>query len=186
MNKRGGHLQRGFTLLEVMVVLLLLGVLAGAVVYTMAPQRGASSAQDAAVVFKAKMDHARQTALLRNWVIGVDVKESGYTFYRWSQGEWQLLTTGPLQEVILPDDLAIELQLGDFGVLDNIIDGDSSAVFSQRDRDRDSDNPEPDILIFESTDFIPFQMAFHPLMQGYSYWIDGNDGLHTLLVTEEP
>lgn len=184
MGNRVGHPQHGFTLLEIMIVVLMLGILAGAVVYTMAPQRGDSSAQDAAVVFKAKIDHARQTALVRNWVIGVDVKESGYTFYRWSQGEWQLLNEGPLQEVILPEDLRLELQMGDFAVLDNIIDGDRSAVFSQS--ERDDDNPEPDILIFESTDFIPFQLAFHPLMQGYSYWIDGNDGLHTLLVTEAP
>ncbi|RUO26432.1 type II secretion system protein GspH [Aliidiomarina minuta] len=186
MHNLARHQQRGFTLLEIMIVVLLLGIMAGAVVYTMPPQRSGSSAQDAAVVFKEKINHARQTALLRNWVIGVDIKESGYTFYRWSQGQWQLLSEPPLQEVQLPEDLAMELQLGDFAILDNIIDGDRSAVFAPGDRDRDEDRPQPGLLIFESTDFIPFQVAFHPLFQGYSYWVDGNDGLHTLLVTEEP
>lgn len=179
--------QSGFTLLEVMIVAFLFAVVAGTVVLNIMPQRDNPSAQDAAVVFQQKMHHARETALLRNWVMGVAVTERGYSFYRWNEGEWQPQNDGPLQAVELSMDMRLDLQMGDFAILDNIVDGDRDAVFRPReDDDRDQERTaRPDILIFESTDFVPFQLAFHDT-RAASVWIDANDGLHLELVEEAP
>lgn len=189
MQSPGYRAASGFTLLEVMIVAFLFAVVAGTVVLNVMPQRDDASAQDAAVVFQQKMHHARETALLRNWVIGVRIEERGYQFYHWTEGQWQQQDEGALQAVELSSDLQLDLQLGDFAILDNVIDGDPDAVFranedDESDRD-DEDVERPDILIFESTDFVPFQLAFHD-SRSASVWVDGNDGLHLDIVQEQP
>lgn len=185
-----GFRAAGFTLLEVMIVAFLFAMVAGTVVLNIMPQRDSSSAQDAAVVFQQKMHHARETALLRNWVIGVRIGERGYEFYHWTDGQWQQQNEGALQAVELAAEMSLDLQLGDFAILDNVIDGDPDAVFRANEDDNDSDRDDegierPDILIFESTDFVPFQLAFHD-SRSASVWVDGNDGLHLEIVREQP
>jgi general secretion pathway protein H len=182
--------QSGFTLLEVMIVAFLFAVIAGTVVLTVMPPRDDLSAQDAAVVFEQKMHHARETALLRNWVLGVAVGERGYTFYRWLDNEWQEQSDGALQAVELSMDMRLDFQAGDFAILDNVTDGDPEAVFRAREDENDDRNEDerlerPDILIFESTDFVPFQLAFHET-GGESVWVDGNDGLHLRVRRDAP
>lgn len=177
----------GFTLLEIIIVAFILALIAGTVVVNMTPPQRDSDARTAAVVFKEKMNHARQVALIRNWVMGVDVKEHSYAFYRWNDGQWQRQQDGALDGVEFSD-LELELVLGDFAILDNIIDGDRSAVFrSERDRrDDDEEAIEPRLLIFESSDFVPFSLAVHERFSGLSYWVDGRDGIHLSVEDQAP
>ena len=177
--------QRGFTLLEVMIVAFILALIAGTVVVNMTPVQRDNDVQTAAVVFSEKINHARQMAMIRNWVLGVVVDEQGYSFYRWSDGRWQPLVEPPMQGVEFLD-IQLELILGDFAILDNIIDGDRSAVFRANDEDRDREERiEPRLLIFESSDFVPFSLAFSDPFSGHEFWVDGRDGLH-LQVGDEP
>ena len=169
---------RGFTLLEVMIVAFILAMIAGTVVVNMAPVQRDNDVQTAAVVFSEKMTHARQIAMIRNWVLGVVVDEHGYSFYRWREGNWQPLVEPPMQAVDFMD-IQLELILGDFAILDNIIDGDRSAVFRANDDDRDREERiEPRLLIFESSDFVPFSLVFRNPISGHEFWVDGRDGLH--------
>lgn len=83
-------------------------------------------------------------------------------------------------------DIQLELILGDFAILDNIIDGDRSAVFRGNDEDDDREERiEPRLLIFESSDFVPFSLALSDPFSGDEFWVDGRDGLH-LQVGDEP
>lgn len=175
----------GFTLLEIIIVAFILALVAGTVVVNITPPQRDNDVKTAAVVFKEKMNHARQMALIRNWVLGVVVDDHNYAFYRWTDGQWQALSDPPFQPTEFFD-IQLELVLGDFAILDNIIDGDRSAVFrsDQDDRDRE-DRVEPRLLVFESSDFVPFSLALRDPFSGLEYWVDGRDGLH-LEVGDEP
>lgn len=182
-----GSAQRGFTLLEILIVAFILALVAGTAVVNITPRGDRDDAQTAAVVFKEKLGHARQMALIRNWVIGVDIEEHSYAFFYWQQGRWQALPDPALQRVELID-LRLDLNLGDFALLDNIIDGDRSAVFRSEPTERDDDEApvQPRLLIFESTDFVPFVVEFRHLLSGAAYFVNGNDGLHVRVEDIEP
>lgn len=177
--------QQGFTLLEIIIVTFILAIIASTVIMNVTPSRGEDNARTAAVIFKEKVEHARQIALSRNWVIGVDIEDSGYAFYRWHNRLWQPLHEPPLQAIEM-DDLEFELILGDFAILDNISSGDRNAVFRS---ERGSDNEEaaqPRLLIFESTDFVPFTLLIQERFSGVRHWVEGRDGMHLQITDVEP
>lgn len=177
--------QAGFTLLEMMIVAFFLALIAGTVVVNITPTQRDSDVSTAAVVFKERMEHARQMALIRNWVIGVDIGEEHYAFYRWADRRWQPINQPGLTEQRF-EWLRAELVLGDLAILDNITDGDRNAVFqSGSDRESSDEDIQPRLLIFESSDFVPFSLAFRDPFSGETYWVDGRDGLH-LAVGDEP
>lgn len=177
--------QAGFTLLEMMIVAFFLALIAGTVVVNITPTQRDSDVSTAAVVFKERMEHARQMALIRNWVIGVDIGEEHYGFYRWADRRWQPINQPGLTEQRF-EWLRAELVLGDLAILDNITDGDRNAVFqSDGDRESNDEDIQPRLLIFESSDFVPFSLAFRDPFSGETYWVDGRDGLH-LAVGDEP
>ena len=177
----------GFTLLEIIIVAFILAMIAGTVVVNITPAQRDSDARTAAVVFKEKMSHARQMALIRNWVIGVHVEDHSYAFYRWHNDAWQRMDDGALEGVEFID-LELELVMGDFAILDNIIDGDRNAVFRpERDRrDNDEDVVVPRLMIFESSDFVPFSLGVTDRFSGLTYWIDGRDGIHLSFGDQAP
>lgn len=178
--------QRGFTLLEILIVAFILALIAGTVVVTAPPSTDKDDAQTAAVVFKEKFAHARQMALVGNWVIGVDIDERGYRFFHWQQGTWQAMADPALAEVELGE-VELELRLGDYGLLDNIIDGDRQAVFRSTERDEEGERPvQPRLLIFESTDFVPFSLSFRNAFSGLTFYANGSDGLHLVVQELEP
>lgn len=175
--------QAGFTLLEIMLVAFFLALIAGTVVVNITPTQRDSDVRTTAVVFKERMEHARQMALIRNWVIGVDISEEHYGFYRWTDRRWQPINQPGLTEQRF-EWLRAELVLGDLALLGNITDGDRTAVFQSSDDDAD-ESIQPRLLIFESSDFVPFSLAFRDPFSGETYWVDGRDGLH-LAVGDEP
>jgi len=78
--------QRGFTLVEMMVVLVVAGLLAGAVVLTM-PAR-APDAEQQAVRFAAKARLASEDSVMTGSPVGLSVTAEGYIFFRLQQGRW--------------------------------------------------------------------------------------------------
>lgn len=191
MNRFALHNHRntaGFTLLEVILVAFILALLAGTVVVNMTVVERESDVRTATVVFKEKVEHARQIALIRNWVLGVHVEDNSYAFYRWHEGRWQRQLEGALASVERLD-LEFELLMGDFAILDNMIDGNRQAAFRPVEEERAEDGEEavqPSLMIFESTDFVPFSLGVHAPNTGESYWLDGRDGLHLQLTDEAP
>lgn len=183
--------QQGFTLLEIIIVAFILALIAGTVVVNIAPRQMADDTRTQAVVFREKIQHARQIALIRNWVIGVDVQTQSYAFYRWHNEQWQQIDEPPLGPAYF-EDMTLELQMGDYRLLDNLESGERQAVFrtEQDGRNRgtgDDEEVNPRLLIFESTDFIPFTLSLMPggFSDSLPVWLDGRDGMH-LEISEEP
>lgn len=88
------HRERGFTLVELMVVLVVLGLMTSVVV--MAVPRGPSLAAEAET-FAARLSRAQEEAVLTNRAIGVRVDGQGYAFRRRNGGVWAPLEDGPFK-----------------------------------------------------------------------------------------
>ncbi|QJQ32245.1 prepilin-type N-terminal cleavage/methylation domain-containing protein [Sphingomonas lacunae] len=86
--------EAGFTLVELMVVLALVGLAATAVILSMPPSGGGAMGQ--ATRFAARIAALRDTAVIDARPHGLWVTASGYGFERRSGGQWQPLEDGRL------------------------------------------------------------------------------------------
>lgn len=84
----------GFTLVELMVVIAIIGLMSGAVVLTMADPRGrVSSDVDR---FAGRVKTARDGAIVAGRPVALWVSPSAYGFERRFRGQWEPITDGPL------------------------------------------------------------------------------------------
>lgn len=82
----------GFTLVELMMTLVVIGLAAGAVVLSMPDPRPAVG--ETAERFAARLVRAREEAILTNRIVAVSADASGYEFAGFDGAEWIHLT-GP-------------------------------------------------------------------------------------------
>jgi len=87
--------EAGFTLVELMVVLVIIGLLGAAVVMTAPDGRG--EVRREAEAFAVRLQRAREEALLTNRAVEVQVDGEGYGFRTLRRGEWQELTEEPFE-----------------------------------------------------------------------------------------
>ncbi len=79
--------QAGFTLVEVMVVLLIVGLMAGTVVMNLPPKEDPLYAQGK--LLATRMEMAAQSSLTTQTSIGVRFEEGGYEFVKYSGEVWE-------------------------------------------------------------------------------------------------
>ncbi len=86
--------QRGFSLVELMVVLMLIGIAATAVVLTIRP--GGNDARAQATRLAVRTAALRDRAVIEGRAFGLWVTASGYGFERRVSGNWQPIDEGRL------------------------------------------------------------------------------------------
>lgn len=87
--------QRGFTLLELLVVLVIAGILLGAVALNAMPGNG-QLVQDDAQRIALLLQAARDEAIVRNRAIAFEIDEQRYRFLIRQNDNWQTLTQDAL------------------------------------------------------------------------------------------
>ncbi|MFM2485421.1 type II secretion system minor pseudopilin GspH [Celerinatantimonas yamalensis] len=100
---------RGFTLLEMLLVIMLIGIGASVVIMSMGPGADAQKLAQQARLLRAQIQYARNQAVLTQHPIGMKFSPSGYQFYRYQgAGHWRVLA-GRLSPIKQPLQLALSL-----------------------------------------------------------------------------
>jgi len=86
----------GFTLVELLVVLVIIGLVSAAVVVGMPDPRGAL--QGEALRLAARADAARERAMMDNRPVALVLKDGGYGFEWRTDGEWRAVGEKPFLE----------------------------------------------------------------------------------------
>ncbi|HEJ1606245.1 type II secretion system minor pseudopilin GspH [Pseudomonas aeruginosa] len=111
LTQRAG--QRGFTLLEVLVVILLIGLLAGLVGVTQVDGSGQQARRETERL-RSLVGLLRQDAMLSQRDYGLRIDQQGYSVQVLDlDGEWRLAPGYRPQT--LPDSLRLDLQIGENG-----------------------------------------------------------------------
>ena len=130
---------QGFTLLELLVVLVIVGVLTSLIAFSISPNQ--PSPQRESRRFQQVLEAAREQAVLFNQELGVELRGDSYRVLQWQAQRWQPLETAEFSEHSLPGDLAQTLWL----------DG-----LPSQEQAGDSDPPQPQILLFATGEVTPF------------------------------
>jgi len=99
---RRGRACAGFTLVELMVVLVIVGLMGVAVVLT-APGDADTLTREADTL-AARLLRAQEEAILTTRAVQVVVDTQGYSFERQDFGQWQPLHEGPFEPVAWAED----------------------------------------------------------------------------------
>jgi general secretion pathway protein H len=126
---------RGFTLLELLVVLMLVGVLVGMVSFSGGKDLR-REAQQQARLFTQQLQHARQQAVLDGREYGIRFDAQSYWLMKWTSRGWE--NVGSVQ----PTDMDLRLE----------IDGHALATVAF--------NEQPQLLIMSSDETGAFSLHF--------------------------
>jgi len=83
----------GFTLVELMVVLLIIGLMASVVVFSF--PSGSSKLEEDAQRFAARTAALRDNAILQSRPMAVQITPSGYSFLERRKGSWSVIEDKP-------------------------------------------------------------------------------------------
>ena len=111
-----GQQQRvqGFTLLEVMVVVVIIGIMLGLSALSMRGDSHAGLLQREATRMMALLDLASQEAVMRSEQLAVRFSDDGYAFLLLRNGRWTPLDNDrSLRARQFPDDIELRLELED-------------------------------------------------------------------------
>ena len=147
----------GFTLIELMVVVLLVGLVATFAVISIGGDRAREQQQREARRLHARMDLAREEAVLRARSLGIRFSEHGYRFLVRRRDDWRPLeAAGVLAPRELPEALSIEV---DVDGLEVALGGEGDTRGGDDDRRSDGEaedeDPRPQIFFLPGGEIVP-------------------------------
>jgi len=163
---------KGFTLLEVMLVLVLMGMISVGVVMTLTSSGNtAQSSQWHAQRFSTLLQLAQDQALILNTEFGIEFNEQGYTFafYDFSKRQWQPLVNSRINGYItFPDNVSAEYNLlgnvwGELEQAQKIADSDTfveQSYLVNIDGQTKQSSINPHVFIMSSGEVTPFSYKF--------------------------
>ncbi len=163
MNRRARirKTQRGVSLVEILVVLMIAAMVAGVVVMSMPPLR--SEARDESERFAARLSRAADEAVTGGEMLGLKVAEDGYSFYRYERGEWKSLDSDFKTAGTFPPDLAVELTFDD-----------AAKKNQESETEKDTEEtPLPGVMFAPTGETTPFEIAFQEARARVSVVLDG-------------
>ena len=161
----------GFTLLEVMLVLALMGLFAGFVVVNMQQHDPADQLAKEARRLQVIMNMAADAAILNQQQLGVRVAEDNSLHFLYLDGEqrWQKLQGDKIFDTLeLSEPFALELQLDglpwneDGDLFTQLLADETLSVSDEKVQIGDPQNepiPPPQIMLFASGEVTPFSIV---------------------------
>jgi general secretion pathway protein H len=142
----------GFSLIELLVVIVIMGIMVGMAVLSMGLLRGTDHAETEARRLTALLALVGEEALIQGRDFGVEFFEDGYRFLSWDAdtGLWtEVADEAALRRRTLPPELRIALAV------------DGREVIVQSDERRGARKPDeiaPQVAIFSSGELTPFEL----------------------------
>lgn len=150
----------GFTLIEILLVLLLIGMIVSTVSIPNFAGDPSKKLDEHRQRFEALFELAVDYSALNNVVMGVKVEPDLYQFLVFNGTQWQPIEQPPLTQQQFEADTKLEIRIdGLAGQEDNLV---NSINWQQQSELDDEDEPLiPDILILPSGEISAFELTFH-------------------------
>lgn len=146
----------GFTLLELMVVMVLIGIIFSFAVLSMRGDDVAELMEQEARRLQTLLMLAGDEAIVRGEELGVRFGEDGYEFLVLAQDGWQRPDDGLLRAYTLPADIEIRLAL----------EGETALDTGTKAPGKD---PPPQVVILSSGEMTPFTVSFRSPLSKLGY-----------------
>lgn len=164
----------GFTLLEIMLVVMLMGLVSSAVVMTMPSNSGYKALKLEAQRLAGFIEVLSDQALMTSQELGIVIEEQSYqfVFYDVAQKQWFAVPPGKFNtSVQLPEDMKLALTLSGFVWDDK--DEQEELFEDESVFDEPEEQLIPQIQIMSSGEITPFVMRFSPLEEASeTLWIE--------------
>mgnify|MGYP000106078130 CR=1 FL=1 len=153
---------QGFTLIEVMLVTVLIGVMISAVQFTFSGNKPEQLLQQHSARFAGIFDVAAEYGLLNNVELGLFIDDNSYQFLGYDGVSWTPIADNPLFEVFtLPEGLEMTLQLDDLPIEEPLL-FDSTLFNDEEDELSEEEEKKiiPQVYILSGGDITPFSLIF--------------------------
>lgn len=162
-NKRHHKVLQGFTLLEVMVVMVIFGIIVSLVSVSFSGQSPAQKLEVESKKFSSIFELAAEYGLLNNLELGLKVERNRYEFLVFTDETWKPIEQQELFKQQLPEGMLIKLELDDLPIDDEQLFESDDTLFdepSSFDEIEETKKKSPQVFIFSGGDFTPFKLTF--------------------------
>ncbi len=146
----------GFTLIEVMVVVVIIGILINFAVLSLRSHSPADQLNEEAHRLQSLLQIASEEALLRSSFIGVDITETGYGFLRLEEETWRPVDDTLFRNRELPEEVQISVTTGQ-------PPGD------------DEEKRTPEIILLNSGEITPFDLKISSIHSDDYFRLSGDE-----------
>lgn len=166
-SPRPEHSGAGFTLLEILVVMFIIGIIVGFAVLSVDGRAGDDKLQQEAERLDALLGLATDEAILYGVEVGLDLTRDGYRFLRFNEGGWQPidLSDHPLRPRKLDPGMKLELLEED--------DERKRLAQTKKDEDSKEDGLRPEVLFLSSGEVTPFKIELRSENVLARYYFEG-------------
>tara|TARA_R110000744_G_scaffold20336_1_gene53358 strand:- start:5951 stop:6580 length:630 start_codon:yes stop_codon:yes gene_type:complete len=165
LSNQKHRIQQGFTLIEVMLVIVLIGVMVSAVQFTFSGNKPEQLLEQNSARFAGIFDVAAEYGLLNNVELGLFIEDDSYQFLGYDGVSWSPIADNPLFEVYtLPEGIEITLQLDDLPIEEPQL-FDSSVLINEDEEESFTGDSEkkktiPQVYMLSGGDITPFSLTF--------------------------
>ncbi|AMO58281.1 type II secretion system minor pseudopilin GspH [Endozoicomonas montiporae] len=154
------HHHKGFTLLEIMLVLLLLGLATSVVVPNITFSNGSAELQRAAERFAALVETAHEEAILSGRDLGVVINDNDYEFVQFGEEGWESITQDRLlRPATLEENFRMRFTPGET-VWHTSLQQQQQDTLLEDWFTKPEDMKEPHLYIWSSGDMTPAEIVF--------------------------
>ena len=149
--------EQGFTLVELMVVIVIMSVMLGYLVLSIGGSSPDKPLQDEAKRITALIQLASEQALLQSIEIGLLIDENNYQFLSKNEESWSSLPEKSFRHRTLPDEIQLEL-----------VSIENAPPPEQQ------EDPIPQILLLSSGEMTPFDLEIRADEIDYYFTLSGS------------
>ncbi len=165
-----GHYEKGFTLIEILVVMVLLGLLSGVAIFTLGSGKLQRELEVEAQRLHTLLRMASEEAILSNSEIGFSIDDDHYEFLEYDDEKqtWSSSSVSVLKMRDLPEWLA------------PIFEREGQTKILGKDSSDTKDSKKPDMMLLSSGEVTPFTITLQVQNKNEGGFIISSDGLEEI------